>query len=79
MRLAARATNGDIVQMHTYQDPPHNRFDVDISAKAVPYLAAQGFTLVTMSQLYDDVLREQYSSDGCETGLGESLTRTCLE
>lgn len=79
MRLAARATNGDIVQMHTYQDPPHNRFDVDISAKAVPYLAAQGFTLVTMSQLYDDVLRDQYSSDGCETGPGESLTRTCLE
>ncbi len=79
MRLVARATNGDIVQMHTYQDPPHGRFDVDITARAVPYLAEQGFTLVTMSQLYDDLLREQYSSDGCETGTGGSLTRSCLQ
>ncbi len=79
MRLASRATNGDIVQMHTYQDPPLGRFDVDITAKVVPYLAEQGFTLVTMSQLYDDVLRDQYNSDGCELGTGDSLTRTCLE
>ena len=79
MRLAARAVNGDIVQMHTYQDPPHNRFDVSITEKVVPYLAEQGFTLVTMSQLYDDVLREEYSSDGCDVGGGSSLTRTCLE
>jgi peptidoglycan/xylan/chitin deacetylase (PgdA/CDA1 family) len=79
LRLASRAVNGDIVQMHTYQDPPHGRFDVDITAKAVPYLAERGFTLVTMSQLYDDLLREQYSSDGCEIGSGSSLTRTCLE
>jgi peptidoglycan/xylan/chitin deacetylase (PgdA/CDA1 family) len=79
MRLAAKAVNGDIVQMHTYQDPPHGRYDVDITAKAVPYLAEQGFTLVTMSELYDGVLREQYSSDGCNTGAGSALTRTCLE
>lgn len=79
MRLIARAQNGDIVQMHTYQDPPHNRFDVDITAKAVPYLAEQGFRLVTMSQLYDDVLREQFSSAGCDVGTGSSPMRTCLE
>ncbi len=79
MRLVSRATNGDIVQMHTYQDPPHGRYDVDITAKAVPYLAQQGFTLVTMSQLYDDLLREQYSSDGCDVGTGASLTRSCME
>ncbi len=79
MRLAAKAANGDIVQMHTYQDPPHGRFDVDITAKVVPYLAEQGFTLVTLSQLYDDLLRDQYNSDGCEVGTGGSLTRTCLE
>ena len=79
MRLAAGAQNGDIVQMHTYQDPPHNRFDVDITAKAVPYLAEQGFRLVTMSQLYDDVLREQFSSAGCDVGTGSSPMRTCLE
>lgn len=79
MRLISRAVNGDIVQMHTYQDPPHGRFDVDITAKAVPYLAQEGFKLVTMSQLYDDLLRERYGSDGCETGTGASLTRTCME
>ena len=79
MRLVARAANGDIVQMHTYQDPPNGRFDVDITAKAVPYLARQGFTLVTMSQLYSDVLREQYNSNGCDVGTGTSLTRTCLD
>ncbi len=79
MRLAGRAANGDIVQMHTYQDPPHGRYDVDITAKVIPYLAEQGFTLVTMSELFDGVLREQYSSDGCDTGAGQSLTRTCVE
>jgi peptidoglycan/xylan/chitin deacetylase (PgdA/CDA1 family) len=79
MRLASRAANGDIVQMHTYQDPPHNRYDVDIASKAVPYLADQGFALVTMSELYDDFLREQFSSDGCDVGSGSALTRTCLE
>jgi len=45
----------------------------------VPYLAQQGFTLVTMSQLYDDVLLDQYNSSGCDTGAGQSLTRTCIE
>lgn len=79
MRLASRAVNGDIVQMHTYQDPQNGRFDVDITAKVVPYLAQQGFTLVTMSQLYGDLLREQYNSNGCDVGIGTSLTRTCLD
>jgi peptidoglycan-N-acetylglucosamine deacetylase len=79
MRLAGKAQNGDIVQMHTYQDPPHGRYDVDITAKAVPFLAEQGFRLVTMSELYDGLLREQFGSDGCDVGTGDALTRTCLE
>ena len=79
LRLASRAQNGDIVQMHTYQDPPNGRYDVDITSKVVPYLADQGFTLVTMSQLYDDILRDQLNSDGCDVGTGSSLTRTCLD
>jgi peptidoglycan/xylan/chitin deacetylase (PgdA/CDA1 family) len=79
MRLASLAVNGDIVQMHTYQDPPHGRYDVDITARVVPHLAKQGFRLVTMSQLYDDLLSEQYNSDGCEVGPGDSPTRTCFE
>jgi peptidoglycan/xylan/chitin deacetylase (PgdA/CDA1 family) len=79
MRLASQAVNGDIVQMHTYQDPPRARHDVEITAKTVPYLAAHGYTLATMSQLYDDILRERNSADGCNVGTGDSLTRTCLE
>ncbi len=79
LRLAAKSLNGDIVQMHTYQDPPHGRYDVDITAKVVPYLAGQGYTLVTMSELYDDILREQSSSDGCDIGVGNALTRTCVD
>jgi peptidoglycan-N-acetylglucosamine deacetylase len=79
LRLMSRAVNGDIVQMHTYQDPPHNRLDVEITARALPIFADLGFTFVTMSELYDDLLREQYSSDGCDIGLGSSPTRTCLE
>ncbi|HTP02747.1 MAG TPA: polysaccharide deacetylase family protein [Anaerolineales bacterium] len=79
MRLASQAVNGDIVQMHTYQDPPHARFDLDITATAVPYLARQGFTLITMTQLYDDLLIEQNNSDGCDIGRGNSPTRTCLD
>jgi peptidoglycan/xylan/chitin deacetylase (PgdA/CDA1 family) len=76
---AARTRNGDIVQMHTYEDPANNRLDVSITAKVVPYLAEQGYKLVTMTELYDDVLREQNSSDGCNIGTGESLSRSCLE
>ena len=79
MLLASQAANGDIVQMHTYLDPAKGRYDLDITAKAVPYLAAQGFTLVTMSELYDDLLREQKGSPGCDFGAGDSLTRTCIQ
>jgi peptidoglycan/xylan/chitin deacetylase (PgdA/CDA1 family) len=79
LRNATRTQNGDIVQMHTYQDPDKNRNDVLITAKVLPYLAQQGFQLVTMTKLYNDVLREQNSSSGCDIGTGESLTRSCLE
>lgn len=79
MRLVASTQNGDIVQMHTYQDPPHGRFDVDITAKAAPYLAAEGFKLVTMSELYDEVLKEHYGSEACTAGPENMLTGTCLE
>jgi peptidoglycan/xylan/chitin deacetylase (PgdA/CDA1 family) len=76
---AARTQNGDIVQMHTYQDPAKGRQDVAISALVIPYLAGIGFSLVTMTKLYGDLLREQNSSNGCEVGTGASLTRTCVE
>ena len=79
LRNASHTQNGDIVQMHTYEDPNNNRLDVSITAKVLPYLAAQGFQLVTMTELFNDVLREQNSSNGCNVGIGESLTRNCLQ
>jgi len=79
LNAAAYTQNGDIVQMHTYQDPAKGRQDVAILAKVIPYLAGQGFSLVTMTKLYGDLLQEQNSSDGCEVGTGASLTRTCVE
>lgn len=79
LNAASRTQNGDIVQMHTYQDPNQGRFDVAITEKVLPYLASQGFSLVTMSKLYDQLLRDQNNSNGCDTGAGASLTRTCLD
>lgn len=79
LNAAAKVQDGDIVQMHTYQDPKQGRLDVSITEAVVPYLAEQNMGLVTMSKLYDDLLRERNSSDGCDLGQGESLTRTCLD
>jgi peptidoglycan/xylan/chitin deacetylase (PgdA/CDA1 family) len=79
LNYAVRTQNGDIVQMHTYEDPNNNRLDVSITAKVLPYLADRGFQLVTMTELYNDLLREKNSSSGCDIGSGASLTRTCLE
>src|SRR5258708_30197450 len=79
MLNVSHTQNGDIVQMHTYEDPPHNRLDLSITTEALPYLAGQGFRLATMTELYDDLLREQNESSDCEVGTGESLTRTCVE
>jgi peptidoglycan/xylan/chitin deacetylase (PgdA/CDA1 family) len=79
LSYAARTQNGDIVQMHTYEDPNNDRLDVSITAKVLPYLAENGFQLGTMTELYNDLLREQNSSSGCDTDSGASLTRTCLD
>jgi peptidoglycan-N-acetylglucosamine deacetylase len=76
---ASHTQNGDIVQMHTYEDPNNNRLDVSITAKVLPYLAAQGFHLVTMTELYNEVLLDQNSSYGCNIGTGDSLVRSCLQ
>ena len=79
LKAATRTQNGDIAQMHTYEDPNKGRLDASISAKVIPYLAEQGFGLVTMTELYDDLLLQQNSSNGCDVGSGESPTRTCVE
>lgn len=65
--------NGDIIQMHIRTQ------DYNSSVQAFPWLKANQWELVTLSKLYDDYLREQINSDGCDLNTGTSLTRTCVE
>jgi hypothetical protein len=53
--------------------------DYNSSQLAFPYLKGQGIGAVTLSRLYDDLLREKINSDGCDINTGASLTRTCLD
>jgi len=73
--------NGDIVLLHARNNTQDNYVstDMDTTRLAVPYLVKQGIGMVTMSKLYDDLLREENQSDGCELDTRASLTRTCLE
>jgi len=73
VRAIQRGKNGDIVQMHIRGD------DYNSSVQVFPWLKENNWELVTMSKLYDDYLREQVNSDGCEVNAGISLTRTCVE
>jgi len=65
--------NGDIVLFHFRLD------GINTSRQAFPYLKEQGIGAITLTKLYDDLLREQNESEGCEAGAGASLTRTCIE
>lgn len=73
VRAIQGGKGGDIVQMHIRTD------DYNSSAQVFPWLKENHWELVTMSRLYDDYLREQVNSDGCDTNTGISQTRTCLE
>jgi peptidoglycan/xylan/chitin deacetylase (PgdA/CDA1 family) len=77
MNAVRKFHNGDIIQFHTREEPDSQ--DMTSTSRAIPYLNGLGVQCVTLSQLYDGVLRDQVNSDGCEIGAGQSLTRTCLE
>jgi peptidoglycan/xylan/chitin deacetylase (PgdA/CDA1 family) len=85
VHAAERAQNGDIVLMHLREQPAipsinqEESRDMTITAKVLPYFTERGIECVTLSQLYDDLLRDENNSYGCDTGTGESLTRTCLD
>jgi peptidoglycan/xylan/chitin deacetylase (PgdA/CDA1 family) len=83
---AARiARHGDIALMHTRDhpaDPESGREesrDMTIIALVLPHFSAQGIECVTLSRLFDDLVREEHNSRGCEIGTGLSLTRYCLD
>ncbi|MFN2121239.1 MAG: polysaccharide deacetylase family protein [Anaerolineales bacterium] len=85
IELAKQARNGDIALMHTRNqpaDPAINQeesWDMTITSQILPYFTENGIQCVTVGQLYDDLLREQQDSPGCEIGAGASLTRSCLD
>jgi len=76
---------GDIIQFHTREQPAIPSIsqaesrDMTTTSQAIPFFDSVGVQCVTLSQLYDDVLRDQFNASGCDTGTGQSLTRTCLE
>jgi peptidoglycan/xylan/chitin deacetylase (PgdA/CDA1 family) len=82
---AKRAHYGDIALMHTRNQPAiseinqEESWDMTISAQILPYFKDAGIECVTLSRLYDDLVREQRDSQGCQVGVGQSPTRVCLD
>lgn len=82
---AHKARFGDIALMHTRDQPAIPRinqeesWDMTITSKILPYFASAGIECVTLSRLYDDLLRQEHDSPGCEVGTGQSPTRVCLD
>lgn len=72
-RAIQRGKGGDIIQMHIRTQ------DYNSSVQVYPWLRENKWELVTMSKLYDDYLREQVNSAGCDAEAGSALTRTCVE
>jgi peptidoglycan/xylan/chitin deacetylase (PgdA/CDA1 family) len=68
-----KGKNGDIVQMHIRTQ------DYTSSTEVFPWLKENNWSLVTMTHLYDDYLREKVNSDGCEIDTGGDLARVCVE
>jgi len=73
VKAVQESKGGDIVQMHIRTQ------DYDSSVQLFPWLKENNWELVTMSKLYNDYLREQINSDGCDVNTGTPLTRTCVE
>jgi peptidoglycan/xylan/chitin deacetylase (PgdA/CDA1 family) len=73
MQAAWNSRNGDIVLMHIRTE------DCNTSRGVYPWLRENGWSAVTLSKLYDDLLLERNTSDGCDVNQLESLTRTCME
>jgi peptidoglycan/xylan/chitin deacetylase (PgdA/CDA1 family) len=82
---AKRAHYGDIALLHTRNQPgipqinQEESWDMAITSEILPYFASTGIECVTMSVLYDDLLRENQNASGCEIGTGLSPRRVCLE
>jgi peptidoglycan/xylan/chitin deacetylase (PgdA/CDA1 family) len=73
LNAAKKSRNGDIVLMHIRTQ------DYNTSLQAYPWMQENGWGAVTLSRLYDDLLREANESAGCGPQPGAALTRTCMD
>ncbi len=73
LKAARNSHNGDIVLMHIRTQ------DYNTSLEAFPWMQSNGWRTVTLTRLYDDLLKEQNESAGCSPEGGSRLARTCLE
>jgi len=73
LKAAQDSKAGEIVLMHIRTQ------DVLTCREAYPWMRDNDWRSVTLTELYDDLLREQFQSEGCDVGQGLSLTRTCLD
>jgi len=73
MNAVRHSRNGDIVLLHIRTQ------DLATTAEAFKWLRAEGWGAVTLSRLYDDLLRESLESPGCDLGPVPSTPRTCLD
>ena len=64
VKAVQEGKGGDIVQMHIRTQ------DYNSSVQVFPWLKENNWELVTMSKLYNDYLREQVNSDGCDVNTG---------
>jgi len=71
-KAAQDSKAGDIVLMHIRTQ------DILTSREAYPWMRDNDWRSVTLTELYDDLLRERVQSEGCDVGQVLSLTRTCL-
>ena len=82
---AKRARHGDIALLHTRNQPAiaqinqEESWDMTITSQILPYFSAEGLDCVSLSVLYDDLLREAHSSRGCDIGAGLAPDRTCVD
>jgi peptidoglycan/xylan/chitin deacetylase (PgdA/CDA1 family) len=73
LNAARNSRNGDIVLLHIRTQ------DLNTSTAAFPWLRDNDWGAVTMTQLYDDLVKENNESEGCGPDTGPALTRTCIE
>jgi len=73
LKAARSSRNGEIVLLHIRTQ------DLNTSREAFPWLKENAWEPLTLTRLYDDVLREQHQDTGCADNTLPSRLRTCWD